>query len=168
METPTQPGPEEPGKTTSNKSQASISADEARAALQQADAEEHATLNRPMPGWYLAALAIILFAIFALNAIDGATAWMRVVQVVALILLAVAIGALVGAVSFTHPGYRNVHIKWLPAVLWGVVAAAFPVCAMILAPLIGSWIWLVSGALLSLLIVVVGTIYRRRLAHGKQ
>lgn len=136
--------------------------EEARAALTSARAEEQATINRPVPAWFYPALAGMIFALFALKSLDSTTGAVRVVTVVLVVALAISIGALVGKVSGEQPGYKGIHIPWGPTILMTLIAAAFPLAAIALDDVIGSWVWIASGAALSVLILATGVPYQRR------
>lgn len=140
--------------------------DEARAALASARAEEQATINRPVPAWYYPVVAIAIFALFALNAIDEPTGIIRVLIIVLIVVLAVGIGRLVGRVSLNQPGYQGIHIAWGPTILMMLIAAAFPIAAIALDDVIGSWVWIASGAALAVLILITGVSYQRKHRHG--
>lgn len=140
--------------------------EQARTALAAARAEESATINRPMPGWYYPVLAGLLFSLFALNAIDEPTGAIRVVTVVLALVLAVGIGALAGKTTGNQPGYRGIRIPWGPTILATLVAAAFPVAAIVLDDVFGSWVWLASGAGLALFILIIGMSYQRKYRNG--
>lgn len=143
-----------------------ITPDEARQALAEADAEEQATLNPPMPAWYFPALAAAIFALFALNAIDDPAPAVRVVIIIAVLAVAIGIGAIVGAVSFSRPGYRGIRIRWAPTLVTGAIALLFPIAALLLAGPLGTWVWLPVGAVLAAIVVTLGILYRRSLARA--
>jgi hypothetical protein len=140
--------------------------DEARDLLAAADAEEHATINRPVPTWYYPVLAVAIFALLSLNAVDDRGGAMRTLTVVLVLALALGIAALVGRIGAKHPGYRGVHVPWGPTIVWMLVAAAFPVTAMALDGVVGSWVWIGCGAALGALLLVVGVAYQRQHGHG--
>jgi len=143
-----------------------ITPDEARHALAEADAEEQATLNAPVPAWYFPALAAAIFTLFALNAIENPAPAVRVVVVIAVLVVAVGIGALVGAVSFSRRGYRGIRIRWAPALVTGAIALVFPIAALLLAGPLGAWVWLPVGAALAAIVVTLGIRYRRSITRA--
>ena len=110
-----------------------ITPDDARRALEQADAEEQATLNPPLPAWYFPAIAVAIFAIFALNSIADPSPVGRVFIVIAVVVTAVGLAALVSAVSFSRPGYRRVHVQWAPTIITAAIAMLFPITALVLS-----------------------------------
>lgn len=139
---------------------------EARAAIDAADAEELATRNRPVPRWYFPALAVLIAAIFLLHTVEDPRGPLRIVLAVVTLTAAVAVGALVGRVSFHQPGYRGVRVAWrsmIPAVLVAGVLAVLPV---LLDERVGSWIWAVCGLVLAGLIAISGELYWRRYSRG--
>lgn len=140
--------------------------EEARAALATASTEEQATSNRPVPVWYYPVLAIALFALFALNSIDEATGTTRVVTVVLVLALGVGIAGLVGKISVNRPGYKGIHTPWGPTIPMMLLAAAFPIAAIALDDVLGSWVWIAAGAALAVLVLVPGVIYQRKHRHG--
>ncbi len=140
--------------------------DEARDSLAAADTEEQATINRPVPRWYYPVLAVAIFVLFSLNAIDDRGGTMRVVTVVLILALAVGIAALVGRISVNQPGYKGVHVPWGPTILWMLLAAAFPVAALALDDVVGPWVWIACGAALGALLLAVGIPYQRKYGHG--
>ena len=139
---------------------------EARAALAAASREEQATVNRPVPVWYYPVVAVALFVLNALNAIDEATATIRVVTVVLILALAVSVAALVGRISLNQPGYKGIHVPWGPTILVTLIAAAFPIAAIALDGVIGSWVWIGSGTALAALVLITGIPYQRKHRHG--
>lgn len=140
--------------------------EEARTALAAARAEEQATVNRPVPAWYYPVVAGALFVLFSLNAIDEPTGTIRVVIVVFVLALAVGIAWLVGRISLNHPGYKGIHIPWGTTILMILIAAAFPTAAIALEDVIGSWVWIASGAGLAVLVLATGVPYQRKHRHG--
>ena len=143
-----------------------ITPDDARLALAQADAEEQATLNPPFPAWYFPAIAAAVFVLFALNSIDDPPPVVRVFIIIAVLAVAIGIGALVGAVSFSRPGYRRIHIRWAPTLATAGVAILFPIAALLLAGPFGSWVWIPAGAALAVIIIVLGILARRSQARA--
>lgn len=129
-------------------------------------AEEQATVNRPVPAWYFPLLAVALFTLFAANSLDEPTGTARVVTIALLLALAVAIGALVGRISAQQPGYKNIHTPWRPAVLAMLTAAVFPIAAIALDDVLGSWVWIASGAALAALVLATGIPYQRKHRRG--
>lgn len=140
--------------------------EEARTALAQADAEESATINRPVPSWYYPVLSALVFVLFCLNAVDEPTGFIRVGIGVLTLTLAAAVGWLVSRVSFHQPGYKGIRVQWSPTTSVAIIALAFPVAALILDGLIGSWVWVVAGSALAALILVLGVSYQRRHRRG--
>ena len=140
--------------------------DEARRLLTAADREEQATVNRPVPVWYYPVLASALFVLFALNSIAEPAAGIRVAIVVLIMAVALGIAALVGKISANHPGYKGIHVPWGPTILMMLLAATFPVAAIVLDDVVGSWVWIVCGAALGALVLVVGVPYQRKHADG--
>lgn len=140
--------------------------EEARELLDSANAEEQATVNRPVPAWYYPVIALVLFAIFALNSIDDATGILRVVTVVLVLGLAGGVAALMGKISVNRPGYKGVHVRWGPTVGMTLVAACFPTAAIALDDVLGSWVWIASGAALAVLVLVTGVPYQRKHRNG--
>lgn len=138
---------------------------DARRALEQADLEERATRNRPVPAWYFPALALIVLAICALNAVAAGSPAIRVATIVAVLALAVGVGILVGRFSFSQPGYRNIRIRWIPTIISVVTALAFPIAAAVLAPLVGAWVWLPCGVVLAAAVWIMGRVYRKHQAR---
>lgn len=147
-------------------SEAQPTPEEARIALAAAHAEENATVNRPVPAWFYPVLAGMVFALMALNAVDATTGTIRVVTVVLVLALAVGIAGLVGKISVNQPGYKGIHIPWGPTILMMLIAAAFPIAAIALDGVIGSWVWIASGAALAGLLLVTGILYQRRHRNG--
>lgn len=140
--------------------------EEARTALAQADAEESATINRPVPGWYFPVLAALVFVVFSLNAVEDSTGFMRVGIAVLALTLAAAAGWLIYRVTLHQPGYKGIHVQWGPTISVAIIALAFPVAALVLDGLIGSWVWIVAGAALAVLILILGMSYQRRHRRG--
>jgi hypothetical protein len=140
-----------------------LTPEEARDALRMADAEELQTINRPVPGWYFPALAVMILAVFALNSVDSpavAVDWL-------VIALAVGVAVLVGRITLSQPGYRGVRVtQWPWTIVAIVIAAALAITPVLLADLVGSWIWLVCGLVLSGLIAGFGIAYWRRYPRG--
>ncbi|MGZ0712820.1 hypothetical protein ACWPKO_31215 (plasmid) [Coraliomargarita sp. W4R53] len=140
--------------------------DEARALLAAADAEEQATINRPVPAWYFPVLALALFVLCSLNAIDEATGVVRAITVVLVLTIAIGIAALVGKISANQPGYKRIHVQWAPTILMMLIAAAFPIAAIVLSGIVGSWVWIVCGIALAVLVLVTGVPYQRKHSRG--
>lgn len=139
-----------------------LTPDEARDALISADAEESATRNRPVPAWYFPALAALVLALFLLNMIDEPTGAVRAVAIGVVLLVAIAVAVLVGRVSFAPNGYHGVRIAWGPTLAWAAVAAALAVTPVLIAGVVGTWIWAACGAALALIIGAGGAAYQRR------
>ena len=139
---------------------------EARDLLAAANTEEQFTVNRPVPAWYYPVLAVAIFALFSLNAIDEPVVTVRVVTVVLILALAVGIAALVGKISANQPGYKGIHVPWGRTILWMLLAAAFPVAAIALDDVVGSWVWIGCGAALGALLLAVGIPYHRKYRRG--
>lgn len=140
--------------------------EDARKALASAEAEEDASLNRPVPVFYFPILAAMLFAIFALNAIDASSGVMRGLTIIGILVLAIGMGAVAGTVSANQPGYRGIRIKWSRVIPAMLLAQIFPVAAIILEPTLGSWVWLAIGAVFALLLLTFGVAYQRKHRHG--
>ncbi len=140
--------------------------EEARIALAAARSEEDNTVHRPVPVWYYPMLAAIIFTMFALNSIEGATTFIRVLIGVLAIVLAAAVGGVVGRISFSRPGYKKIHVSWGPTILTVLIALVFPVAAILLAGVLGSWVWIVAGAGIAALILIVGVPYQRKHRRG--
>ncbi|GAA1113091.1 hypothetical protein [Nesterenkonia jeotgali] len=138
------------------------SPDEARRALDAAEREEQATINRPVPVWYFPALAGLILALFGLNALGGLSGPARILQATLIILLAVGMGALVGRVSFNQPAYRGTRVPWVTVGASGLLAGAVPVAAILLDDVLGSWVWLMAGVILAAGILALGVPYERR------
>ena len=138
-----------------------ITPDDARRALEQADAEEQATLNPPLPAWYFPAIAVAIFAIFALNSIADPSPVGRVFIVIAVVVTAVGLAALVSAVSFSRPGYRRVHVRWAPTIITAAIAMLFPITALVLSAALGPWVRSPAGAALAAGIMGIGILYGR-------
>ena len=136
--------------------------EEARRSLELAAAEEDATLNPPVPGWYYPLLAVLLLAMCALNAVEDPTGPLRVVVGVVVVALAVTVAALVGRVSLNRPGYRRVHVRWAAVLPGALVALALPVAAIMLQDVVGRWVWIVAGVGLAALVLLPGLAYWRR------
>jgi len=119
-----------------------------------------------VPVWYYPVLAVAIFALFSLNAIDDRGGTMRVATVVLIAALAFGIAALVGRISANQPGYKGVHIPWAPTILSMLLAAAFPIAAIALDDAVGSWVWIGCGAALGALLLIVGVPYQRKYGHG--
>jgi len=73
-----------------------------------------------------------------------------------------AVAILAGRYSFSQPGYRGIRVLWLPVIASVIVAGAIPVTAVVLAPLVGSWIWLLCGVVLAAGLLIAGSAYRKR------
>lgn len=140
--------------------------EEARNLLDSANAEEQATVNRPVPAWYYPVIALVLFAMFALNSIEEPTGIIRIVTVALVLGLAIGVSALAGKISLNRPGYKNVHVRWGPTVAMTLVAACFPIAAIALDDVLGSWVWIASGAALAVLVLVTGVPYQRKHRNG--
>lgn len=147
-------------------SRAKPTPEEARALLASANTEKQATVNRPVPVWYYPVVAFALFTLFALNSINEPTGIIRVVTVALVLALAVGVAALIGKISVNQPGYKGVHVPWGPTVLMMLVAGCFPIAAIFLDDVLGSWVWIASGAALAVLVLVTGVPYQRKHRHG--
>lgn len=145
----------------------SPSADDLRAALHSADAEEDATRFTPVPVWYFPTLAALLLVLFSLNAWETGTP-LRILHAILALILAATVGFLVWRISLNRPGYVGVKTPWA----WGItvpsllVALAIPVTATILADPVGEWVWIPSGMLMATLILGLGIPYQRKYARG--
>lgn len=140
--------------------------EEACEALELADAEESATLNRPVPGWYFPVLAALVLALFLLNTIREPQFPLRPLVVVLTVAIAMTVGLLVGRVSLHQPGYYGVRMPLRPTLIGGVTAAVLAVAPALLAETVGTWIWSACGLALSGLIAGVGVSYWRRYRRG--
>ncbi|MBG6055710.1 hypothetical protein IWX81_002133 [Salinibacterium sp. CAN_S4] len=140
--------------------------EQARALLAAADAEEHATINRPVPVWYFPVVASGVLVLFSLNAIEEPTGVLRVVTMMLILSIAIGIAALFGKITANQPGYRRIQVTWGPTILMTMLAAAFPVAAIALDGAVGSWVWIVCGAALAVLVLATGIPYQRKHAHG--
>ena len=140
--------------------------EEAREALRMADAEEAATVNRPVPWWYFPALAVLILAQFLLNAVDDPSSPIRVLVAVLAVGIGASVAALVYRVSFTQPGYRGVRTPWRSMIAGMLAAGTLAVVPVLLADQLGNWIWIVCGVLLSGLIAGFGTAYWLRYPRG--
>lgn len=138
----------------------------AREALDLAEAEEAATRHRPVPAWYMPVLAVIVFVLFGLNAIEHPGPAVRVAVIVTAMALAMTVGALFAIVSVNPRGYRGIRVQWRPALLTGGLAALFIVGAFVLAPVLGSWVWLMFGGALAVLFVIAGILLQRSQRRG--
>ncbi|MGJ9373204.1 hypothetical protein [Nesterenkonia sp. CF4.4] len=136
--------------------------EEARRALDAAEREEQATINRPVPFWYFPAIAGLILALCGLNALQGLSGPARILQVVLTVLFSVGIGGLVGRFSFHQPGYQGTRVPWVKVCAAGILAGAVPVAAILLDDVLGTWIWLVAGAILAAGVLAVGVPYQRR------
>ncbi len=136
--------------------------EEARELLASANAEERATVNRPVPILYYPVIAIVLFAIFALNSFDQPAGFIRVVTVALVVGLACGVAALVWKFSVNQPGYKGIHVPWGPTIAMTLVAAGFPIAAIALDEVLGSWVWIAAGAALAVLVLVTGIPYQRK------
>ncbi|EXF24260.1 hypothetical protein BG28_07325 [Nesterenkonia sp. AN1] len=136
--------------------------EEARRALDAAEQEEQATINRPVPAWYFPSLAGLILALFSLNALGDLNPTLRILQAAVIVLLAVGIGALVGRFSFHQPGYRGTSVPWVKVCAAGLVAGALPVAAILLDDVLGSWVWLAGGIILAAGLLAIGIPYQRR------
>ncbi|MBO0596724.1 hypothetical protein I2485_04385 [Nesterenkonia sp. E16_7] len=136
--------------------------EEARRALDAAEQEEQATINRPVPAWYFPSLALTAFTIAGSNAIEGLGVPMRILQVALIVLLAAGMGAIAGVVSVREPAYQGVRVPWGKVCAGGLAAGAVPIAAILLDDALGSWVWLVAGAILAAGILAVGIPYQRR------
>lgn len=141
---------------------ASPTPEEARKALALADSEEIATKYQPVPGWYYPALAGLVFALFLLNSIEQPQQATRVVISIVTITVALTVAVLVGRVSFGSSPYRGVPVPWVPILISALVAAVLVVTPVLLAGLLGTWIWILCGAALAALICGVGLAYWKR------
>ena len=140
--------------------------EEARRALELADAEESATVNRPVPGWYFPVLAVLVLALFLLNTVEEPQASLRVAVVALTVGIAVTVGVLVGRVSLHQPGYRGVRVPLRPTLVAVLVAAVLAIAPVLLADTVGRWIWTACGLVLSALIAGSGVSYWRRYRRG--
>lgn len=140
----------------------SLTPEEARRALEDAEREEQATINRPVPVWYFPTIACLVLALFGLNALGDLNGPVRVLQVAVVVLLAVGIGALVGRVSLHQPAYRGTHVPWGKVVASGAVAGSLPVAAILVDDVLGAWVWLPAGIILAAGVLAVGIPYQRR------
>lgn len=136
--------------------------EEARRALDAAEREEQATINRPVPVWYFPSLAALVLTMCGLNALGELNGALRILQAAGIVLLAVGIGALVGRFSFHQPGYRGTAVPWGKVFAAGLLAGAVPIAAILLDEVLGAWIWLVAGAILAVGILALGVPYQRR------
>ncbi len=136
--------------------------EEARELLASANTEEHSTVNRPVPIWYYPVIALVLFAISSFNSIDEPAGFIRVVTVVLVLGLACSISALVWRFSVNQPGYRGIHVPWGPTIAITLVAACFPIAAIALDDVLGSWVWIAAGAALAVLVLATGVPYQRK------
>jgi phosphatidylglycerophosphate synthase len=140
--------------------------EEARRALDLAEAEETATRYRPVPGWYYPVLAGLILALFLLNSIEQPQQPVRTLVIIITISLAITVAVLVGRVSFGSSPYRGVRVDGKPLLAGALVAAVLAIAPALLADSIGSWIWAVCGIALSALICGFGVAYWRRHRRG--
>lgn len=136
--------------------------EEARRALDAAEREEQATINRPVPVWYFPSLAALVLTMCGLNALGELNGALRILQAAVIVLLAVGIGALVGRFSFHQPGYRGTAVPWGKVFAAGLLAGAVPIAAILLDEVLGAWIWLAAGAILAAGTLALGVPYQRR------
>ncbi|MGJ9426637.1 hypothetical protein ACHABX_12435 [Nesterenkonia halotolerans] len=136
--------------------------EEARRALDAAEQEERATIYRPVPPWYLPAIAALIFGALGLNALEDLSGATRILQVSLILMLTIGIGGLAGAVGLNHPGYQGIRLPWRPMLLSGSAAGAIPVAAIALDSILGGWVWLAAGAILAAGLLGVSIAYQRR------
>jgi hypothetical protein len=139
-----------------------LTPDDARDALSLADAEERATVNRPVPWWYFPVLAAMILAVFILNSVEEPAPTVRWVIVTLAVGVPVTMAVLVGRITLNQPGYHGVHTRWGSTILAILVAAALAITPVLVADAVGSWIWIVCGAVLAALIAGFGIAYWRR------
>jgi hypothetical protein len=140
--------------------------EEARKALELADAEETATLYRPVPGWYYPLLAGLILALFLLNSIEQPLQPVRVLTAILTMGIALTVAVLVGRVSFGSSPYRGVRAPWKPLLISGLIAAVLAITPVLFADMLGTWIWAVCGVALAALIGGFGVAYWRRYRRG--
>ena len=140
--------------------------EEAREALALADAEEAATINRPVPSWYFPLLAALVLAIFLLNALDDPAGPIRGLIIALVLFAAISVAVLVGRVSFRQTGYHGVRTSWPWTIVSIAVAAALAITPVLIADAVGNWIWIVCGSVLSALIAGFGIAYWKRYPRG--
>jgi hypothetical protein len=144
-----------------------LTPEEARDALRMADAEELATVNRPVPGWYFPLLSVMILAVFILNAVIDQYPGASWIILVLAIGIPIVIAFLVGRFTLSQPGYRGVRMTRRPRTIAAIlIAAALAIAPLILAGTVGTWIWAVCGIILSGLIVGFGIAYWRRYPRG--
>jgi len=139
-----------------------LTPDEARDALSLADAEERATVNRPVPWWYFPILAVMILAVFILNSVEDPAPSVRWIIVTLAVGVPVTMAVLVGRITLNQPGYRGVRTRWGWTIVAIVIAAALAITPVLLADTIGSWVWIVCGSVLAVLIAGFGIAYWRR------
>ncbi|MDO5745918.1 MAG: hypothetical protein Q4P23_15805 [Micrococcaceae bacterium] len=140
--------------------------EEARQLLANANTEEHATANRPVPIWYYPVIALVLFVIFALNSIDEPAGFIRVFIGVLVLVLASGVAVLAWRFSVNQPGYKGIHVSWGPTIAITLLAASFPIAAIALDDILGSWVWIAAGAALAALVLATGIPYQRKSRNG--
>jgi len=143
-----------------------LTPEEAREALALANAEEAATINRPVPGWYFPVLAALILGIFLLNMIEDPAGPIRGLIIALVVISAITVAALVGRVTFRQTGYHGVRTPWPWTIVAIAVAAALAVTPMLFAELLGMWTWAVCGIVLSSLIAGFGIAYWKRYPRG--
>lgn len=140
--------------------------EEARNSLQSAQAEENATLYRPVPGWFYPLLAGLLLLLLSLNALDVSSGGNRVIVSFLILAIAITLGLLSGKVIFHQPGYKGLRVKWKTILPVTLTAVAFPLAAIALEGVLGSWVWIIAGIGIAVLIISLGAAFRRKQAHG--
>ena len=130
--------------------------EEALQLLASADTEEHATANRPVPIWYYPVIALALFIVFTLNSIDEPAGFIRVVIGVLVMALASGAAVLAWRYSVNQPGYKGIHVSWGPTIAITLLAASFPIAAIALDDILGSWVWIAAGTALAFLVLATG------------
>jgi hypothetical protein len=144
-----------------------LTPEEAREALRMADAEELATVNRPVPGWYFPLLSVMILAVFILNAVIDQYPGARWIILVLAIGIPIVIALLVGRFSLSQPGYRGVKVTRWPRTIGAIlIAGTLAIAPVLLADTVGTWIWMVCGIILSGLIAGFGIAYWRRYPRG--
>lgn len=136
---------------------------EAEETLRTARLEERTTRQRPVPFWYYPLLAVLLFGTCALNGVDdGGVASTTIAIAVLIVAIGAIIGFLAGRYSFFPAGYSKIRVdkKW--PLICAVIAAAFPISAMLTEDALGRWVWFAAGGVLATLILVLGLIYWNR------
>jgi hypothetical protein len=143
-----------------------LTPEEARDALRIADAEEAATVNRPVPWWYFPMLAVLVLALFLLNMVDDPAPPLRGLIIALTLAVAVTIAALVGRISFHQPGYRGVRTPLGSTIVAVIVAGGLAIAPLLFADIVGAWLWAACGLVLSGLVAGFGIAYWRRYPRG--